>query len=369
VNYSVELYSTPAFMHDEGPIPPAVEVGVEYIKYYSTTKSHCGAQDVYALGIDRGNDRTGTEYEADMLQKPMADGRDDTGPEDDPARMTTSDDWNHRTVNWLRFPKPEDFTEPLRIHRGGVEDELIIASRDCVEMPDPGWHLAFTYVNGTIVQFHDDRESVTIDGEEHREGDHFELWQSAAWYPVCECEKSRHVAMRLDPPPGKLMRGSEGGIIHPNGTIEAPSAEVNESGWLLYPDTEVPRRTSPGRASTSTTASWSCAGRSTTVPATWRPTGPSSPLAASASNPRRTSRANRRRRRRRHRPRRPSRRPRRRPKPARRTARRTPPPLRRIATTGTEPTPTPIPTEGPAPTRRTEATRSPQKRTTPGLRT
>ena len=49
---SVKLYMTPAFM-EEGPIPPEAEVRVEYVKYYSTTRSHCNAQDVYALGIDR----------------------------------------------------------------------------------------------------------------------------------------------------------------------------------------------------------------------------------------------------------------------------------------------------------------------------
>lgn len=238
-SYSVELYMTPAFMDNEGPIPPEAEVRVEYIKYYSTTKSHCGAQDVYALGIDRGNDLPGTKYDEDMLQKLMQDGDYQTGPGDDPAQMTTNDDWTHRHVNWMEFPQPDDFTEPLLIHEGGQEDELIVATEECVEMPDVGWHRTFGYMNGTIEQFHDDRDSITIDGEEYEEGDHFEIWEPADWYPVCDCQESRHVAMRLDPPPGKMTRGSEGGIYHPNGTIEAPYAEVTEDGTIVYPDTEV----------------------------------------------------------------------------------------------------------------------------------
>ena len=238
--YTVELYSTPAFMNEEGPIPPEAEVRVDYVMYYSTTLSHCDADDVYALGIDRGNDLPGTEYDEDMLQSLMRDGDYETGPEDDPGPITTNDDWDHRMVNWLKFPEEDDFAEPLHIHEGGQEDELIVASEDCVEMPDPGWHRTYGFLNGTIVEFHDDRDSITIDGEEYEEGDHFEIWEPSLWYPVCECTESRHVAMELDPPPGQMTRGSEGGIIHPNGTIEAPYAEVNESGWLLYPDAEVP---------------------------------------------------------------------------------------------------------------------------------
>lgn len=238
-SYSVELYMTPSFMEDEGPIPPEAEVRVEYVKYYSTTKSHCGAQDVYALGIDRGNNLPGTEYDEDMLQKLMQDGDYQTGPGDDPAQMTTNDDWTHRHVNWMEFPKGDSFTEPLLIHEERQEDELIVATENCVEMPDKGWHRTFGYMNGTIQQFHDDRDSITIDGEEYGEGDHFEIWEPADWYPVCDCQESRHVAMRLDPPPGKMTRGSEGGIYHPNGTIEAPYAEVTEDGTIVYPDTEV----------------------------------------------------------------------------------------------------------------------------------
>ena len=39
-------------------------------------------------------------------------------------------------------------------------------------MPGPGWHRTFRYMNETVQQFHDDRDSITIDG--YQKGDHFE---------------------------------------------------------------------------------------------------------------------------------------------------------------------------------------------------
>jgi hypothetical protein len=238
-NYSVELYMTPAHMDEEGPIPPNVEVRVEYVMYYSTTISRCDVQDTYVLGIDEGNDAPGTKTDKDMLENLKKNGNYVTGPDEDPAKMTTAD-WDHRQVTWLQFPDEEDFIEPLIIHGEGNEDELIVASEGCVQMPDPGWHRTFGYMNGTVTNITGDQNSVEIDGERYEEGDHFEIWESSLWYPVCDCNESRHVSMRLDPPPGKMTPGSEGGVYHPNGTVEAPYAEINESGYIIYDDFVVP---------------------------------------------------------------------------------------------------------------------------------
>lgn len=237
--YSVELYMTPAHMDDEGPIPPDVEVRVEYVIYYSTTISQCDVEDTYVLGIDQGNDDPGTKTDKDMLENLKNNDDYETGPEDDPAMMTTAD-WDHRQVTYLEFPDEDDFIEPLIIHGNGREDELIVASDGCVEMPKPGWHRTFGYMNGTVTNITSDRSSVEIDGERYEEGDHFEIWEPSLWYPVCDCNVSRHVSMRLDPPPGKMTPGSEGGIYHPNGTVEAPYAEINESGYIIYDDFVVP---------------------------------------------------------------------------------------------------------------------------------
>lgn len=236
---SVELYITPAFMGEEGPIPPEVEVRVDYQGYYTTTKSNCDTQDVYALGVDRGNDQAGTDYDEDLVQSLKQNGDSERSPADDPGKMTTNDDWDHRQFTWLDLAGEDSFQPTMNLNEGGTEDESILAVDGCVGMPDAGWHRTFGMLNGTIVQFHDDRESVTIDGEEYQEGDRFEIWESSLWYPVCDCEESRHVAMRLDPPPGKMTPGSEGGVYHPNGTIEAPYAEVREDGTIVYPGTEI----------------------------------------------------------------------------------------------------------------------------------
>jgi hypothetical protein len=233
--YTVELYMTPAHMEDEGPIPPDVEVRVEYVLYYSTTISQCDVEDTYVLGIDLGNDDPGTTTDKDMLENLKNNDDYETGPEDDPGMMTTAD-WDHRQVTYLEFPDEDDFIEPLIIHGDGREDELIVASDSCVEMPEPGWHRTFGYMNGTVTNITSDRSSVEIDGERYEEGDHFEIWEPSLWYPVCDCNTSRHVSMRLDPPPGKMTPGSEGGVYHPNGTVEAPYAEVNESGHIIYDD-------------------------------------------------------------------------------------------------------------------------------------
>lgn len=91
----------------------------------------------------------------------------------------------------------------MKLNENGIEDETILAVDGCVEMPAAGWHRTFGMRNGTIEQFHSDRESVTIDGKKHQMGDRFQIWESSLWYPVCDCDESRHVAMRL----GALLFG------------------------------------------------------------------------------------------------------------------------------------------------------------------
>lgn len=237
---TVELYMVPAFMDEQGPIPPDVEIRIDYQGYYTTTTSHCDTQDVYALGVDRGNDDPGTNYDEDLVQSLLENGDSERGPGDDPAQMTTNDDWDHRQFTWLDLAGEDDFQPTMNLNQDGTADESILAVDSCVEMPEAGWHRTFGMLNGTIEQFHGDRDSVTIDGEEHQEGDRFQIWESSLWYPVCECEESRHVAMRLDPPPGPMTPGSEGGVYHPNGTIESPYATVDEDGNLVYGDFTVP---------------------------------------------------------------------------------------------------------------------------------
>lgn len=135
--YTVELYMTPSHMDDEGPIPPDVEVRVEYVLYYSTTISQCDVEDTYVLGIDRGNDDPGTKTDKDMLENLKNNDDYETGPEDDPAMMTTAD-WDHRQVTYLEFPDEDDFIEPLIIHGDGQEDELIVASAVASRCPHRG---------------------------------------------------------------------------------------------------------------------------------------------------------------------------------------------------------------------------------------
>lgn len=229
---TVELYWTPAFVEEDDSIPTEAEVRVEFDWYYLAALSHCDADDVCALGIDRCDDLPGTEYDAGLLRRLSQENDYETGPQDDPGRMTTDDDWDYRKVDWLAFPDPDDRADPLHVHVGRQEDEPIVASDDCVEMPESGWHRTDGYLNGTVVLFHYDCEQVTVDGESYEAGELFDIREPSLRYPVYECEESRHVGTWLDPPPGATMRGAEGGLVHPDGPIEDLYVETNESGYI-----------------------------------------------------------------------------------------------------------------------------------------
>ena len=169
-NLSVELYRVPAHMTDQGPIPADVEVQVDYVGYYSTTTSHCDTRQVYALGVDRGNDDPGTSYEEDLIQSLRNNDESERSPADDPARTTTNENWDHRQFTWLDLAGDDDLQPTMDLNQDGTEDESILAVDRCVEMPARGWHRTFGMLNGTIEQFHSDRDSVTINGEDHQGG-------------------------------------------------------------------------------------------------------------------------------------------------------------------------------------------------------
>lgn len=238
--YDVKLFNVPAYSDHDGPIPPKVEFRVDRVEYYSATISTCDVPDVETGGVDRGNDDPGTSTDEDLVPNLYDNGDYETTPEDDPGPVTDTD-WEHRQVTWLEFAPEDAFsTDPFYLHTDGVADETILAVRDCITMPDvEGWYRTWVFFNGTIKEIHGD-DQATVQGETYEEGDYIEGWEPSLWYPVCDCNQSRHVPMRIGVPPGEMTPGQDGGIIHPNGTIEAPSGTVQEDGTIVFEDESLP---------------------------------------------------------------------------------------------------------------------------------
>lgn len=239
--YDVELYNVPAHSDFQGPIPPKVEFRVDYIKYYSATISSCEVSDVRTGGVDRGNDNPGTHTDEDLVPKLFDNGEYNASKGLAPGKVTTTD-WDHREMTWLRFaPDGAAFTEEFHMHRNGTQDEGILAVDDCITMPSKsGWYRTWVFFNGTIEKIHGSDDQVTVQGETYKEGDYIEGWEPSLWYPVCDCSESRHVPMKLGVPPGEMTPGQDGGIVHPNGTIEAPAGKVKEDGTIVFGDESLP---------------------------------------------------------------------------------------------------------------------------------
>lgn len=232
---TAEMYMVPAYADHEGPIPPHVEFRVDFIKFYTAAFSNCEVQDARTGGIDRGNNDSGTHTDKSLVQNLYGHGNYTTTAESDPG-MVTNTDWNRRSVVWLQFPPEDALYQPLYMHEGGVQDEGILAVEDCIDMPgNAGWYRDWVYVNGTISKIRGEDDTVTVQGETYEEGDYFEGWEPSPWYPVCDCNRTWHVAMKLDElPPGKTVRSPRGTVVYPNGSVEIPSVNVQQDGTLVY---------------------------------------------------------------------------------------------------------------------------------------
>lgn len=127
--------------------------------------SGCETQDTAGLGIDRGNNNSGTQFDDDLIQH-----RKDSAFLDSKI--------------WVQFYSASDFAGDTI----GITDEdaIVAIQTDCYTMPDePGWYQINGKVNGT-----------------GPDGEFFETSLTSHYFPVCEgCHDQATAEEKLGPAP------------------------------------------------------------------------------------------------------------------------------------------------------------------------
>jgi len=260
--YSAELYMAPKYADHAGPVPEILEFHVDYVMFYDARDAgDCSEETVRVAGLDRGNNRSGTATDEDLLPSLWELGFYETTAEDDPGQVADNG-YDYRQVVYVQLAPEDSFSsEPVYINENGVQDEGILAVEECIVMPNrDGWYRNWLFVNGTVEKIHGEQDSVTVDNRTYRKGDYIEGWEPSRWYPICECEDMSEVEATIGPPPGESIEGPNGERLTPTPSGDSPTATPGAGTATVTssptatppPTTATPPPTTPTATATDT---------------------------------------------------------------------------------------------------------------------